>query len=226
MDRLFRDGGPGSEGIEKKRPGGPVERFGYRRSAGKVGPELKTVCRECNNGWMRLMDEDIEHLVTPLAYGASFELAYPEGNQALARWATKIALALSSEWNWPSLQARRTQFFTERETPDRARVWLGCMQWTPIGFAYLSGALGDPTDPDGYSITFRVLHMVLQVFIPAAPKSVASREGDSGSWYLQQVWPLLDIPLAFPPPEWIWIPDDDMFSFVANRLRDPERRPR
>jgi hypothetical protein len=132
------------------------------------------VCKGCNGGWMRKLDESMIAFMRPtLHHHAAVELT--EGRQRmLARWATKVALLLGvwmhdepmlttygQMWlppdNFPALH-------THHGCPKHTRVWMAAMADIPVSELFATGRrIVVPGGPTGYWVMFKLKRLVFYV---------------------------------------------------------------
>jgi len=98
---------------------------------------INTVCHECNNGWMSLLEQKNRPRLKPMLLNEPIKLD-PGGMKLITDWAVKTAMVAES------IKPRNAneQFFTRdervamrksRAIPDRTRVWIGALSESHIG---------------------------------------------------------------------------------------------
>ena len=103
---------------------GPMQTHRDRQGGAKT-IKLRVVCRSCNHGWMRDLEDAARPILTPLIVGNPIVLGV-EDQKVLAEWiALKVILLEQS--NKPEVvitQAERTAFCENRTIPANMRIRL------------------------------------------------------------------------------------------------------
>jgi hypothetical protein len=102
----------------------PVRSNTMTRQGGVITKKLRVVCRDCNHGWMKALEEAARPILTPLIVGDPIVLNRDQ-QKILAEWITlKMMVA---EHNIPAdvvvLQADRDRFYTDRTIPPYFHIW-------------------------------------------------------------------------------------------------------
>jgi hypothetical protein len=95
------------------------------RQGAAITKKLRVVCRDCNHGWMKAVEEAVRPILTPLIKGEPFALNRDQ-QRTLAEWISlKVMVA---EHNVPTEvvvpQADRDRFFADRTIPSYFRIWV------------------------------------------------------------------------------------------------------
>ena len=95
------------------------------RQGAAITKKLRVVCRACNHGWMKAVDEAVRPILTPLIKGEPIVLNRDQ-QRMLAEW---ISLKMMvAEHNVPTevvvRQADRDRFFADRTIPSYFRIWV------------------------------------------------------------------------------------------------------
>lgn len=189
---------------------------------------VRCVCAECNNGWMNDLDQAAEKMVNAMCRGEVRVRVEGPALPLFAAWAMKMALVMECLLT-PMVvpQEVRDRFYRERTPPPGVRVWVATMEaWdgetrtTPMT---LVSAPEMGTVDQAYLVTFRVLHLVVQVLVPLA-EGVQPEHDEWGQLHSELAWPRTE-PLEFPllPGERMLESDEDYFrlseSFRTETLR-------
>lgn len=194
---------------------------------------LKVVCKNCNEGWMKAIEDTAQPVLTPLLLGQRQELS-PQAKAAVAEW---VALkTFIGQYTLPDkifLTAEdRAAFFQNRQLHNIWKIWLGHYtgdkgnaRFGVTHFKYHSSIdkqLNIPAGDNmmisnfvGGALYISVLsgrHPLLSDF---GPKMMASQS-------LVQIYPAAKNPTYFPPPlsmgdrELIW-----MMNALNPQIRGP-----
>jgi hypothetical protein len=201
---------PGAEPHDKSWP------------AKQADVQVKAVCARCNDGWMDKLDHAAEDMfATAAAQGRDAVVASPIDRCTLARWCTLIAVLADQGQASPRVGSEVHAQLYAGDLPAGVRVWL--VRTEP--------PVGDPDAPDAeiviadmdlkndevsgyaYFVTFRVLHLIAQVFIPTkrTPEGIEF-ERRVNERLVRQLWPDLLATLIWPPDE--TLPWDDFNDFT------------
>jgi hypothetical protein len=137
----------------------------------------------------------------------------------VATWATKIVLVLDSSWKSPVLApSLKEWFFREQRPIPHWTIWAGAMNPAQTGTHMRLNTLAIPPpapyDDKVYVATFRVFHLILQVFGPMAPGILIRRQQGFGQ-FVQQLWPR-STDLVWPPPAKACLRSEKEFEDLAN----------
>lgn len=171
----------------------------WTNTSGEV--TVRSVCRDCNTGWMCGLEARCKPVLEPLILGHRTRLA-PDDQAAVGQWAVKTAWVLQSRKPTTSTSTadQRGALATDRSVPDGVQVLLGgydedgdtviCNSW------YIAGSTTGEEGPlDASATTLIIGRVVLQVDERAAARSAPqySRVG------LLRVLPPPDNAIAWPP---------------------------
>ncbi len=173
----------------------------------KIYRTTTSVCGDCNNGWMSTIENDIKELVLDLV---DHTRELNEGEQRrLALWATVKAVLFDARLGEPrTIPHGTSQEVNVRREPSRGVcVWIAAYEEgkdsLPVNRRpiYTAGATTDGApDPDqiiGICVTFVIVRIAFQVFIPFVQGSLAPLENFNGS--VLQIHPLQTGALTWPP---------------------------
>lgn len=193
----------------------------WTNTSGEV--TVRSVCGDCNTGWMCDLEGRCKPLLEPLILGHHMPLA-PDDQAAVGLWAVQTAWVLQSRnpTTSTSTAERRRALATDRSVPDGVQVLLGgydesgdtvmCNSWYSAG-----STTGDQGRPDAAATTLIIGRAVLQVHErPAAGWAPQhSRVG------LVRVLPPLDSAIRWPPLPPLREPDLDDFVNPADFTERP-----
>ena len=164
---------------------------------------VRCVCSGCNSGWMNDLDLAAQKIVNALCRGEIGVKVVGDALRMFVTWAVKMAFAM--ECLLPetiSPQALRDRFYAAPEPPTGVRVWVSTMegwegetQTTPMSLVSAPEA-GEVEQ--AYLVTFRMLHLVVQVVVPLDER-VRPEHDMWGKQHAEQAWPRRD-PLEWPLP--------------------------
>jgi hypothetical protein len=184
---------PGAESFTNTRAGGegraePLNTW----ESDDLDVVVRCVCADCNNGWMNRLDEQAEEMLKLLCPAKVVARVHAR-LRLLAPWATKMALVM--ECLLPRLivpQEVRDHLYREQQPHPSVRIWIATMEtWdgetrtTPMSLksAPELGAL-----EQAYLVTFRMLHLVIQVIVPLH-EGVRPEHDDWGQLHSEIAWP-------------------------------------
>jgi hypothetical protein len=156
---------------------------------------VRSVCVECNNGWMSKLQNDAKPLITELLHESTTTLDLAEC-KLLTSWAVMSAMCLESRnkrevWKYGELD--HTLFFTKREIPKNTDVWI-CYWANSPGPSY-DGRILSSLDKRGYVATFgfgNLVYQVLQV-VPVDSNNLQQRKIS-----IEAPWDQILIPIRYP----------------------------
>jgi hypothetical protein len=210
------------EGEEVARLNG--RRVGKPRRAKPFNRRPHIVCQQCNNGWMKELEDRARPILLPLLDG--FKITLPLANQrVVAAWAAKTCFALmySDRYSPHYVPGAHYQFMAERkgaEPPSEVGVLLAYDDSSTEGDeiiiadgagrrAYLWAfaprevtVLPPGTDVEYpvYVLTLRIHRLVCVVVGSATlPLSYGPIPYIGEPEYLRRVWPLNEVPVLWPP---------------------------
>lgn len=98
-----------------------------RNRQGSIGNrKLRRVCRICNNGWMKNIQDETKPVLQPLLQGV-WEILGPDVALILARWATMTAMNIDAvdDTGGGVPDSERKTFQEKRNPPENWNVWMG-----------------------------------------------------------------------------------------------------
>lgn len=179
-------------------------------------PELKvkSVCKQCNNGWMSALEQQNKPLMGCLMQDIYAPIDHSQ-QSSLTAWAMKTAMVLDS------VNTRdRTLFYQKGECenlrvssaiPPRTEIWIGRYSvrntlgafGTDLGIAMPEA----PKAATGCATTILAGHLAIQVLaVHVLPEykdqAVGGIAPKPGRWndLLTKVWPIGSQPIIWPPP--------------------------
>ncbi len=131
MNNLFgRDQRHRAKFTNYRQDASPVRIGGYKKSAIRPGTittmQLRVVCSDCNNGWMRALEEKARPTVEKLVRGEAVVLD-AQAQLAVAAWATQVSIISEyySEEGQIVSQDQRDQFRLTGVPSSGWTVWIG-----------------------------------------------------------------------------------------------------
>ncbi|MCZ4117925.1 hypothetical protein [Streptomyces sp. H39-S7] len=175
------------------------------------------VCQHCNNTWMSTLENDVKDVLIPMFHQVRSLDEYAQGRLAL--WAAKMAVILDAAGGniVPHRAGQRLEI--HRQPHDGMRVWITAYHdASPLALVsrpiYMPGK--DPRDELlGLCVTFSVVKVAFQVFIPFLDGDLAPLEDFHGS--VLQIWPTTCSVLDWPPPFRF---DQTSIQALAARIND------
>lgn len=200
---LEHEGGPGTNTRTIIRPSG-TESTSYKSRPANL--TVKSVCPECNGGWMSQLEERAKPVLLPMIEGRAPVRLGSRDAETVATWAVKTALVSGSEFTPPAPREFYTELREARAPVGNVRVWIGRtphLQAHSIDFRPMKvGRKGeDPPDREnGYQAVLSVGHLVLYVIGWKGPKPQLNRVfSHFGDTALVKVWPFERL-VVWPPP--------------------------
>ncbi len=132
------------------------------------------VCKACNGGWMRKLDESMIEFMRP-ALKRHGTVGLTENKQrVLARWATKVALLLGVWMHDEPRLATRPRMWVPPDNfpvlhkhhgcPKHTRVWMAAMADIPVSELFATGRrIAVAGGPTGYWVMFKLKRLVFYV---------------------------------------------------------------
>lgn len=205
--------------LTKRFPVSKASHMEAERGGHKLGtwqtktPQLlpaRCVCRNCNNGWMSNLENEMKPIVDSILDG-QFRALDDSSQAVIAVWSIKTAMALEA------LYPERELFYSENERrkmraisaiPERTSIWIAnCVNQPNIYSAAkdLRTAPGD-NEANAFVTTMAFGSLALQVVSirPTAnlPKEIlVTYDSRVGPWdkVLLRVWPLVPYSQHWPP---------------------------
>jgi len=115
------DGGLGTHTRITLRAGGEVDERSHPGQA--ATGTVRSVCAECNNGWMSRLESEAAPFLLSMIRGHT-RTYHPHGRTLIATWFVKTALVAGSKFT-PTLPPDfYTQLFVDRQPSANTLVWL------------------------------------------------------------------------------------------------------
>lgn len=227
-------------------------------SIGKVGPILhriirvpnaelqspvvkaKTVCSDCNNGWMSNLEGETKRIMSPLISDLSVILS-PHDQNVLARWTVKTSMMFDSASRRGRescySRASRERLRTHSEVPRLTAIWLGRFFRHELfsRAAHVWFTINEvPKAAQGCVTTLILGHLVIQTLtVYAGPEYTEQNfphvRCAPGPWNetLVQIWPSQGMANWPPPHSFVGMGSHAIGAFVhrffdgAKRAGDP-----
>ena len=177
--------------------------------------KVRNVCKRCNNGWMSRVVNRAKPYVEQAVLGKSFKVNLKEQND-LAAW---IGITTVSQ-EFVNRRARRippedrTVLMTTEIPPLSWSIWIAKYEgqwWAPMGHYHIPISYSKPpTDSDPVLLsgelqltTFTLGELLVHVFTSSQAAMIETYRsyiaGASNPWKLQQLWPIVQDTLSWPP---------------------------
>ena len=160
------------------------DRLGFVRGASEqsrprspLGTQIRVVCKKCNNGWMKTIEDKTRPFLKEIIAGNCSVLS--ESEQIwLRKWLFLKAIISESLWNSHAMSNRlltkrfARSFYLTQEVPEEVRIWASSHQgvhWQSAFRRYSTvfSDTGNPLDLHGHNIqlfTFGCGNLISQVF--------------------------------------------------------------
>jgi hypothetical protein len=233
---------PGDPGIHhfeffetKQRKNTTGERFERIRQGSANTKRIKVVCRECNNGWMSVLESEAKPFLKPLILGQPSLLGL-SARKTLSEWFVLKALvaehnAVKSSAADPIFeQEARDRFKSHREIPFGCRIWL-CMhnglKWSCAYSGHSAGILPSgespmpsPRRPNVYAATFGLGALLGYVFATTSSELNDRIKFNGFVPPLRILWPVADADIRWPPLHVLGDADGDRIANNVQALID------
>jgi hypothetical protein len=156
----------------------------------------RSVCAKCNNGWMSLLEQQVDPVTAKLTTGTDFNVLSKEEVEILARWSGKTAIVLGYLAPLPAVVPEfiRRSFLPDSANPPQMRLLYSqiCADKTleggylQLGYAADIPVIGT-TAPSGLRFTLCVYNHLLTVDFPPM---LAGLRYDLSNSVSAEVWPL------------------------------------
>ena len=183
-----------------------------------VGP-VTYACRDCNNTWMSMLENDAQQVLRRLMYEA-FDLSVSE-QETVARWAAMKAILIDAGSDHPVVPRGFGRDFKIARSPhEGVHVWISAFNDARPFLAVLPRliyASQDGENPDqiiAYCVTIVAFRIIAQVLIPFSPGDLAPLESFNRS--VVPVWPNAE-ETQWPPP---YSFDREALQALAVRIYD------
>lgn len=175
--------------------------------------QLRSVCVDCNNGWMSELETDTLPVLGQMLSGLAVQL-YRSEQRILAFWAVKTAAVLQEanrSLGLPIPREHIAALYRERDSrprvpPDQTIVWLARQRGPSVGLAYIVGystsptgrfTPRDPAEEHRYWVGLRVgtvaFHILGHTMAPTNVQQAANPNA------LMQLWPPAGLVFPWPP---------------------------
>jgi hypothetical protein len=192
-----------------------------------LGLVSRAPCTQCNNGWMSKLESAAKPVIAPLMNDTPSELT-PEQQLVIARWLVKTCImheVLNNDNPRYFRAVERKALMKHLAVPPITWVFLGryigdvdiLTREVPMDLN-----IGEPENAQetyGYSATFAIKRLALQIFTVRPPKNFKkslafkmSRQWDRAT---VQIWPVLGT-VNWPPPYFF---DDEGFEILTDRWK-------
>ncbi|WP_433052566.1 hypothetical protein [Dactylosporangium sp. CS-033363] len=192
------------------------------RTARRLGGLVTPVCNDCNNTWMSTIENDVKYIIVSM-------LNEPRGisideQRRLALWAAVKGVLFDRVGGAPVLPLGVGHDLNIKRRPHpEMRIWIAAysdmssvLEAHPWRIFTPKGSSSDhPDELLGYCMTFSIVHLVFQVFVPIIGGSLAELENFDGS--VLQIWPTAAEELSWPPR---WQFDRHSIVALARRIFD------
>jgi hypothetical protein len=132
------------------------------------------VCKGCNGGWMRKLDESMINFMRPTLNRHAPVVLTETKQRMLARWATKVALLLAVWMHDEPQLAAHGQMWVPPDNfpvlhahhgcPEHTRVWMAAMADIPVSELFVTGRrLAVQDGPAAYWVMFKLKRLVFYV---------------------------------------------------------------
>jgi hypothetical protein len=171
---------------------------------------IKSVCHECNNGWMSSLDDAGKSVLSLLIKGEAAFLDV-DSQKLIATWvAMKTMVGEFFDPVKAAVPLSERQFLRDRrQPPDNWIIWIGNYtrdkwtgEWvhTAVGIDSAEGiARRDPKIPNTQTTTFVVGKLYAHVFSSEIPDIIAGITlGKIGLEKLAQIWPARESFIGWP----------------------------
>ncbi|WP_405534724.1 hypothetical protein OG787_08205 [Streptomyces sp. NBC_00075] len=197
-----------------------MERHGARSSdprRRRINWPTTTVCQHCNNTWMSTLENDVKDILVPMFFQVRSLDEHTQGRLAL--WAAKMAVLLDVVGDniVPHGAGQGLEIF--RQPHHGMQVWIAAYHdVNPLAVVSRPIYMPENDSHDGFlglCVTFSVVKVAFQVFIPFCEGDLAQLEDFHGS--VLQIWPPAD-PLLDWPPRYRF--DSTSIQALAARIND------
>ncbi len=187
---------------------------------------VRRVCRDCNSGWMREMDNDVRPLVEPMIDGVAMTLSILD-EELVAKWATKMMLTMQAA----NIGRERVVgdetfrwFYQYRQPLPGSHVWL-CHYTDRVRWPFVAHQWGMSVAPEGspppqegdalngFGVAFAIGELACWLFAADFPGGPRTQAGSDDGHLL--IWPSLS-GVRWPPPA--AIASDRELGELARRL--------
>jgi len=204
----------------------PVKREWTKKELDAV---TRKVCSSCNGGWMNDLEVAVRPVLASLIRGHGRTL-YKDGQQRLAAWAVKTALAMElivpdPEFRRPiDVRHYREMARCQNQPPPKTQVWLGAWGGQQM-LHYWSKEIvvqgGGSKSVPAYSSSMTVGHAVIQVLGHSYPDDFEVTHQGWRAELSEKIWPYQGA-VEWPPAR--PMDDDALWAFMRPFEEVPETR--
>ena len=161
----------------------------------------RAACQPCNGGWMSDIDYAAEALIETCVLGnaATFD---PDACRVIARWGTLVAILFDQTQENPVVSKQVSEIFRDDPDPfDGSFMWLAATPATDYevnGWPRAWKMKSSTGESNGYLCTFRVKHLVAQVYLPPDLEAERVEFVREGNPQVVAIWPSVS-EAAWPP---------------------------
>ena len=154
--------------------------YQVRRPSQSLDFTVRTVCADCNNGWMSALEVEAKPILERLLTNTNVQPLMKDEQLVAGRWATKTAMMMDfTQEELLVPQRDRTLFFKRRTIPRRAWIWLGgCNELLPLTMSHTMRAEMEPIEGGertvGFFTPIKVGHLVIYWVLQASPSRFRS----------------------------------------------------
>lgn len=198
---------------------------GTKFSDHQISLVTRKPCKRCNEGWMCQLEGAVKPILVPLMKGEQLTLT-PNWQLLIVRWFAKTVMAHEFLDKGPYYFQPDERHALESAliVPSPTLFFLGHYAGPKPASTYAvhipltAGADTDgPTRIEGYSATFTIKQLAMQVFSLRVPPALPF---DNIGWQLpptiammaDQIWPITTDNLHWPPPFYLQGEDLDVFK--------------
>jgi hypothetical protein len=202
--------------------------------------QVRCVCEvNCNNGWMRRLENKIRPIIEPLLSGQPVRIS-PSDQKLLAIWAGMKAMVMEYHGSaWVTTHhTQRKRMMQKQELPARGwKIWIGNFErrksnlhYAAHPFHIIHGRSKMPSGLpmshfNGHATTQVVKQLLIQIIRSPVPEIAEKwRFHPSAAAKLRVIWPVSDFSISWPPPA---MDDADaeyvstaFFAHVTKRARE------
>jgi hypothetical protein len=189
-----------------------VEREVHVHAGAPYSGRLRIVCRNCNNEWMSVLQNEAKPILLPLVLGEAHTL-YRKHQKILAAWMAMFAMVAEfrskTERRIAISPVQRRYLMDLRRPPAHWKIWIGYFEREQLKGVYFHNVLpihkrlgNEPTTANGYPLpntqtTSIVVGKLYAHMISAAGPGIVNRQRITTAPVVQ-LWPIAKSPLKWP----------------------------
>lgn len=170
--------------------------------AQEFGLAPRAACQPCNGGWMSAIDYAAEALIEPCVLGNASAFGAALDHRIIARWMTLVAILFDQTQEKPIISPDiHRAFHDEPEPCEGSFMWLAATpatDYTVNGWPRSWKMRSSVGETNGYFCTFRVKHLVAQVYLPPDREAQSVEFDRDGNPQVVSIWPSPG-PVSWPP---------------------------